>query len=436
MPISSEQAADREWFRVPRDSGQPHVSDAYRERIYGNETLVAVSAPMFRDGAFDGVLQASIPIEQYIRTRSDNLRRRGFELLLLDSHGNVVHASEGLQWRFLDATGATGAEIRREAVPPTETVQIHSMTGLMRDGDDAYISAVAMRAGWVVAVIAPRQHLLAPAWPRLGLLMALLAVTTLGVLLVVWRLRRLLAASMGRLLASLHGYALGGTMDPAQLSRMPEELQPLATGIGDLAGRMNAAFDELRQVLDQREQVIAERTESLRQAVSGLDRLSRTDALTGSLNYRGFTEVGAELWERARETYSQLSVLALDIDHFKRYNDLYGHAKGDGALRRFAGAVSSALQNPDDVLTRPGGEEFIVFLPGSSLEQALRVGERIRERVHDASIAHAASPSARVTVSIGVASMEMQDREPEDMLLRADEALYRAKKAGRDQVSI
>jgi diguanylate cyclase (GGDEF)-like protein len=191
----------------------------------------------------------------------------------------------------------------------------------------------------------------------------------------------------------------------------------------------------LRQVLEQREAVIAERTESLRQAVADLDRLSRTDALTGSLNYRGFLEAAAALWRETRATGKPLSVLALDIDHFKRYNDLYGHAEGDGALRRFAGAVSSALLHADDVLARPGGEEFIVFLPGSTLEQAMRVGERVCERVRGADIVHAASPQGRMTVSIGIAAMQADDHEPEQMLRRADAALYRAKAAGRDGVS-
>ena len=435
VAIAAEQVADREWFRAARDSRQPHVSDAYRARIYGSEALVAVSAPILRDGVFDGVLQASIPIERYIRLRSDNLRRRGFELLLLDRQDRVVHASAGLRWRFLEASGIPGAAIRRGAAQPGQAGTMRGMAGLLRDGGDAYVSAVAMRTGWVVAVIAPGQRLLASAWPRLGLLLGLIAVTMLGVLFALWRMRRLLAASMGRLLSSLHGYALGGTLDPSQLSRMPEELQPLAGGIGDLAARMNAAFDELRQVLDQREQVIAERTESLRQAVSDLDRLSRTDALTGSLNYRGFLETGANLWREAGASNEPLSVLALDIYHFKRYNDLYGHAEGDGALRRFAGAVRSALLHADDVLARPGGEEFIVFLPGSTLEQAMKVGERVCQRVRDADIVHAASSEGRMTVSIGIATRQSGDDEVEQMLRRADAALYRAKAAGRNRAS-
>lgn len=430
-----EHAGDREWFRMPRDSGRPHVSDAYRARIYGNEALVAVSAPIRREGKFDGVLQASIPIERYIQIRSDSLHRRGFELLLLDRQDRVVHAGKALRWTFLDDTGEVGSRIRHGAAQPGQPGETRTIAGLLPDGGKAYVNAVAMRTGWVVAIVAPEQRLAAPAWPRLGLMVGLLAATTLGVLFALWRLRRLLAASMGRLLATLHGYALGGALDPQQLSRMPEELQPLAGGIGDLAARMNAAYAELQEVLDQRERIIAERTESLRMAVSDLDRLSRTDALTGSLNYRGFQEAGERLWHEARASGTALSVLALDIDHFKKYNDLYGHAEGDGALRRFAGAVRSALLHANDLLARPGGEEFVVFLPGSTQEQALRVGQRVCERVRAADIVHAASAEGRMTVSIGVAAMQADDADAEQMLRRADDALYRAKAAGRNRVS-
>jgi len=245
----------------------------------------------------------------------------------------------------------------------------------------------------------------------------------------------MLRHNIGYLLASLHGYALGGKLDSALRSRLPEELQPLADGIGELGGRMNNAFEELNQVLGEREAVIEERTESLRQAVQKLELISRTDAMTGCLNYRGFVEEGERLWQQFKISGTPLAVLALDIDFFKSYNDHYGHLAGDSALRRFAGAVRSALLHADDVLARPGGEEFTVFLPGSTIEQALQVGERVRLRVFDADIAHAKAPSGRLTVSVGVAVCQTGDRDIEALLHRADAALYRAKAAGRNGVS-
>jgi diguanylate cyclase (GGDEF)-like protein len=143
------------------------------------------------------------------------------------------------------------------------------------------------------------------------------------------------------------------------------------------------------------------------------------------------------LWRDVREKGTMLSALALDIDHFKAYNDRYGHPRGDNALKRFAGAVRSALYHREDVIVRPGGEEFIVFLPDTTLEQAMRVGERICASVLHADIAHAGSPIGVLTVSIGVATNLPEDGDdPEVMLQRAGAALYRAKHAGRNRVSL
>jgi diguanylate cyclase (GGDEF)-like protein len=437
VALAEENAADRDWFRAPRESGLPHVSEGYRARIYGNEALVAVSAPVFREGRFDGVLQASLPVERLASERARTLRRRGLELLLLDRDGRVVFGSSGLRWHFLDSMGALGADIHDGAAASGQIARARILPGLLAGDERAYVDAVRMQTGWTVAVIAPEQRLLALSLPRLGLLLGLLAVTTLGILFALWRLRRLLNASLGRVVASLHGYALGGTLDPSQLSRMPEELQPLAGGIGELAARMNAAFGELREVLDQREHDIADRTRELSDAVTELDRLSRTDALTGSLNYRGFQEEALRTWQAASDRNDALAVLAIDIDHFKAYNDRYGHLQGDNALRRFAGSVRSALLHADDMLARQGGEEFAVLLPQATESQARMVAARIRERLREADIAHAGSPSGRVTASIGIATMPAGAPVALGTLLtQADAALYRAKSGGRDRAEV
>jgi diguanylate cyclase (GGDEF)-like protein len=429
-----DSASGRDWFQVPRDRGVPHVSNAYRARGDADEALVAVSAPVVRDGSFQGVVQASLPVDRLVRERSDILHRRGFELLVLDRANRVVHASAGLRRHSPDSADQVGADIRRDAAPPGQAGQVRIRRGLLSAGGRAYIDAVRMRTGWVVAVVSPVRGLLAPSLPRLGLMLGLLAVTTLGILYALWRLRRLLNASMGRLLASLHGYALGGSMDPLQASRMPEELQPLAGGIGDLAARMNAAYGELREVLAQREHAIADRTRELSDAVSKLDRLSRTDALTGCLNYRGFQEQALRLWQSAADRGGPFAVLAIDIDHFKSYNDHYGHLHGDGALKRFAGAVRSALLHADDVLARQGGEEFAVLLPDATLQQARVAASRIRERLREADIVHAGAPGGRMTASIGIAAMAPgQPVLLGTLLTQADAALYRAKAGGRDR---
>ena len=435
VPLLPGVARGEEWFRVARSQYRPYVSDVGRRPLYGNEAVVGVSAPLLRDGRFAGALQAEIPLQAFIRVNAESLARRKLELLLLDRGNRVARAGASLRWDPLDDAGPVGEAVRRIATAPGQPTRAVVMEGLLREDGAAYVEAVVMRSGWIMALVVPRSQLLAPMLPRLLLVVGLVAISLLGVGWALWQQRRLLARSIGYLLGSLRGYALGGRMVASRNDAIPIELRPLADGIGELGTRMNAAFDELQTVLEEREHEIAVRTASLRDAVLELDRLSRTDAMTGCLNYRGFTEAGERLFREARASGAPLSVLALDIDHFKRYNDLYGHAEGDGALRRFAGAVRSALLHADDVLARPGGEEFTVFLPATDHAQALQVGGRVCQRVRDADIAHAGSPTGRLTASVGVATLQPDDAELEDVLRRADAALYRVKAAGRDGVA-
>ena len=426
--------AGEAWFRSMRSGSGAAVSSVYRRGAYGNEVVVGVSAPLLRGGHFAGALQAEIPVQTFTRLSAESLARRGMGLVLLDADNRVAHAGPALRWTSLARAGADGQTLRRNAIAPGRGSRVMLMGGLLREGGKAYVEAVTMRNGWTLVLVASRSQLLAPLLPRLLLVIGLVAITLLGIVWALWLQRRLLGRSIGYLLGSLRGYALGGRMVSARNNAIPEELRPLADGIGELGTRMNAAFDNLQTALEEREHEIAARTASLREAISELDRLSRTDAMTGCLNYRGFAEAGERLFGEARANGAPLSVLALDIDHFKRYNDLYGHAEGDGALRRFAGAVRSALLHADDVLARPGGEEFTVFLPATDHAQALQVGARVCQRVRDADIAHMGSPLGRLTASVGVATLQPGDTDLEDMLRRADAALYRVKAAGRDGV--
>ncbi|MFN3311129.1 MAG: diguanylate cyclase [Thermomonas sp.] len=423
------------WFRWVRAQSRIHVSGVHRQDAYGDEAVVTISAPVLRGNTFDGALQAAIPVESFTRLPSESLARRDLQLLLLDADNRVIHAAPALDFSILADAGPQGRQLRALAQPSGREVRVRRMPGLLHDGDDGYVAAVRLQHGWTLALVAPGAVLRAPLLPWLLLLAAMLGATLLGVGAAIWWQRKMLSDSLGYLLASLRGYALGGRIDTSVNARLPVELLPLAEGIGELGARMNAAFDELNKVLEEREHVIATRTDSLRQAVAELDRLSRTDALTGSLNYRGFVEAGERLWGEAQASGKPLSVLALDIDYFKRYNDLYGHSEGDSALRRFAGAVRSALLHSDDVLARPGGEEFTVLLPATTHAQAMHVAKRVCQRVRDADIAHAGSPKQRITVSVGVATLQPGDTEVEDILKRADAALYRAKAAGRDTIS-
>lgn len=173
----------------------------------------------------------------------------------------------------------------------------------------------------------------------------------------------------------------------------------------------------------------------LADAMSELSVLATTDALTGLANRRRFDETLRKEWRRAMRTETPLSLVMLDADHFKRYNDTYGHQAGDACLRALAAAIVSCTKRPGDVSARYGGEEFAVILPGANAEGVTQVAERMRQTVLRLERSHAGSDFGIVTVSIGVATaIPERNSRAETLIAAADAALYAAKRSGRNRV--
>lgn len=165
-----------------------------------------------------------------------------------------------------------------------------------------------------------------------------------------------------------------------------------------------------------------------------LQELAITDPTTGSYNRRSLLPRLDEEIERATRRDEPLSVLLLDLDHFKEVNDRYGHAVGDEVLRAFADEVRDCVRSID-VLVRRGGEEFVLVMPGTAVELAEMVAERIRARLDEHPLRVRGGASIRQTVSIGVATWDCEE-SAEALEERADQAMYDAKRAGRDRVSL
>ncbi len=170
-------------------------------------------------------------------------------------------------------------------------------------------------------------------------------------------------------------------------------------------------------------------------AQNELKRLAQTDSLTGLPNRRRLDEAQSEEWRRAARTGMPLSLLLIDADRFKSYNDLYGHRRGDQVLIAIAGVLRTGAQRAGDLPARQGGEEFAVLLPGVAQPAAVAIAERLRAAVQALTIAHAGNEAGVVTVSIGVACSRPAAGQPvAELFEAADRALYRAKDAGRNRV--
>jgi diguanylate cyclase (GGDEF)-like protein len=185
------------------------------------------------------------------------------------------------------------------------------------------------------------------------------------------------------------------------------------------------------------EKTVEERTAELRKANEALSTLAGTDALTGIANRRRFDEVLELEWRRAERTKAYLSVIMLDVDFFKLYNDEYGHLEGDQVLRRIAGVLAAFARRSGDLAARYGGEEFVLILPGLGLQDAETVALAVVAEVRALGIPHSSGIGQVLTISAGVAALQPQaESEPDrDFLIReADKALYQAKAAGRNGV--
>lgn len=241
----------------------------------------------------------------------------------------------------------------------------------------------------------------------------------------------------GAPLTTSQGDALGTL---CVIDRVARELDPSQMQALSALSRQVMAQLELRKALVELEQYIEQRSsyerhlnryqEELEKTNASLALQSVTDSLTGLHNRRALLETLDAECERARRYSHPLTLAILDVDHFKSYNDAFGHPIGDRALEQIAGILTQSKRN-GDLVARHGGEEFAIVLPETDLEGARLAAERVRKSVESADWPH-----RRLTISVGIAVLEPHMADTSELLGSADQALYRAKQEGRNRVSV
>ncbi len=193
------------------------------------------------------------------------------------------------------------------------------------------------------------------------------------------------------------------------------------------------AYNALREMQEQLREVNSQLTSSNRE----LQRISSLDGLTGIANRRQFDEVFEREWQRSVRANTPLSMILIDIDYFKRFNDRYGHQAGDDCLKMVARTLDQIVHRPGDLVARYGGEEFVIVLPETDPEGAQAVAQHILKEIFKLHINHEASEAADyVTLSLGTATRGEEHENPADLLAAADQALYQAKEHGRNRVEV
>lgn len=198
---------------------------------------------------------------------------------------------------------------------------------------------------------------------------------------------------------------------------------------------LKAKVMAMRRLVEMQRSLVAV-THQLNVVNKELQKLSTTDGLTGISNRRMYDELSVREWRRCERMKKPISLVMVDVDNFKLYNDHYGHQAGDECLKMVAEQMRRAAPRPSDLVARYGGEEFVFVLGETDADGAKWVANLLRQRIADMNMPHAAAPLQHVTVSCGVASVVPDEMLSLDVLMKsADHALYQAKQQGRDRVA-
>ncbi|GGA84339.1 diguanylate cyclase [Arenimonas soli] len=446
--LEGEDASKRPWFIAGRKD--PYVGDLHGALLLskyltgpGGEPLsvLDVAAPVHDDfGAVVGVMVAQLSWRWAEGLRQDQMlpsrANDPVEVFFLDKAGKVVMGPEAMRGQMLDVPSARAVrEGQRGAVLETWPDGEQYLTGFVPTrGHESYEGL-----GWTVLVrkeadmaFEPVQELSRQIW--LAAAVFTLLFLLLGTVMARWIGAPLHALSVaaGRIQAREPDAAF-----PPE--RGYREARELTVALRGLVEDLTLRERELTDMAAGLEQRVRERTQALSEANAQLEVLAMTDALTGLANRRHFGDQLARETTRAAETGRPLSLVTLDIDHFKAINDQHGHPAGDAVLRRIALLLEEQVRG-SDLLARVGGEEFAVLAVDTGMIEAGQLAERLRAAVEDAGSFAVGHASIAVTISLGVVTRRIQAgelaRAPERLLAAADDALYRAKRNGRNRVEV
>ncbi len=412
--------SDRPYVRDALASRSLVLSDYIFSRATRQPTIIAAYPLRTGGGARpDSVIVAAVNLRWMSSVMNEFGGRPGVTALLIDSQGVVLAAPDDLASTIAHPladrtlmTAIVGHEAESGAQSGTFTHQVsdggrRTVSFARLPGTGARL-VVAINEATVTAGINREIRL---AYVQLAFVCLLVL---LGALLVV---EGLIMRPIQLMTQTAKRFGRGEHDSRAARSELPTEFVPLARAFNIMATRL------------------AGRERELLASNNRLSVMASVDVVSGLANRRGFQNRLDFEWHKAGHTGGKLALLMIDVDHFKLYNDSYGHPEGDACLAKLGEALAGIAVQTAGFAARYGGEEFCVLMPDTDLARAAEIGEMIRASVRDLAIPHHAAAAGFVTLSIGVAAARPNPAlQPGDLIEAADAALYAAKRDGRDRV--
>ena len=411
---------DRTYFKRARLGRDLVFSDLLLSK-YNNEPIVMGAYPVSAvDPESDLVIVAAVSLDWMSKAMNDLSDRPGILAILVDSAGTVMAAPTDLArliGRPLTGVPTLAGAVTR-AINSDQQAGVFSFPssdGVKRTLSFSRIPGTESRLILIVdeaRVAVDINHDIRNAYLQLGLVCVLVLLGALAAAEI------LIIRPIHKLVAVARRFGEGNLSVRAVDSRLPVEFAPLAR-----------AFDAMASQLSERELEL----------IASNDRLTvmaSIDMLSGLANRRGFQGRLDFEWMKAQQCHSELSLMMIDVDHFKLFNDTYGHLEGDACLSRIGETLAGLAAATSGFAARYGGEEFCLLLPDTGTRRALEVGEMVRAAIQNLAIPHATSSHLAVTVSVGIAGVKPSEAlNPGDLLEAADASLYVAKRNGRNTVA-
>jgi diguanylate cyclase (GGDEF)-like protein len=405
--------SDRAHFQNALHSRDFALSDYMINRVHQLPGLVATFPAVRDDGSVNAVVLAAINLQWIGELAASAAQRPGASVLLLDGTGTLVAASAD-QENLIGKPFAAQSLAQDMLARDEGTITTAGFDGVRRIF--AYV-----RVPWTHARLAvglDERVVQSDIDRELGIAYLQLGLFGIFVLLVVWfGGEQLVVRPIRSLVRTATRFGRGDLRARASSDPWLAEFEPLAIAFDDMARKL------------------AGREEELRIANEHLEELASLDGLTGLANRRGFDRQIEAEWRRAAEHSEPIGLMMIDIDHFKLYNDRYGHVAGDTCLRSVGETLSLVTLENAVLVARYGGEEFALLLPGLDLPRITSLAEEARRSIEDLFITHAEAPCGHVTISVGVESIVPRTGQiVADLVEAADRALYAAKRCGRNRV--
>ena len=411
--------SDREYFRKAQETRDFVFSDYLFGKTNGRPMLMAAYPVSAINPEEEAVVVAGINIDWLSRIMNNLGRRPGISSLLVDGAGVVVAApadQDSMIGRPLDNVPllAAIAETALNSNAPTGSLSFTAPDGARRVISFARISGTQSRL--IVSIDEARvtaaiNREIRTAYLQLGFVCLFVL---LGALIGA---EKLIINPIEVMTGMARRFGESDWSARVAHNKLPSEFVPLARAFNAMAAQLSQRERELVATNDQ------------------LTVIASIDMLSGLANRRGFQSRLDFEWMKAQQSNSELSLLMIDVDHFKLYNDTYGHPEGDACLTKLGETLAGIAANTMGFAGRYGGEEFCLLLPNTDSLEALAIGELVRAAVQGLAIPHTTSSHQTVTVSIGVAGTLPNDTQrPGDLIEAADAALYAAKHRGRNTV--